>query len=317
MNKPKAVVGAVDIGGTKVAVGLEDDDGRVIARAELPTNAEGEFSCAMQRVADLLSKSVRETGGELLGIGIGCTGPVDPVTGALGSVNFFPHWEGRNPVAALSKAFGVRTFVENDADAAALGEMSLGVGKGKKQLICVTIGTGIGVGVVLDGRVYRGFEGIHPEAGHHVVEPSGPVCTCGARGCWESLASGPAISEWLKQQAPGGAFSPDISTEEVCANAREGDEWCLRAVDRGAFYLGVGIANLINMFAPEVVVLSGGVMKSADLFLNKIRTTIREQCRLVRFEPTAVSLSSLGPDFGIIGAAETWRYRCQKPQGDA
>jgi len=311
VRAPAAVVGAVDIGGTKIAVGLEDESGRLVTRSEVPTRGDGEFGCAMERVIALLSQATRETGSPLLGIGIGCTGPVDPFTGALGNVPFFPSWEGCNPVSVLSNAFGVHVVMENDADAAALGEARRGTGKGRNRLICVTVGTGIGAGIILDGRIYRGVDRVHPELGHHTVETSGPLCSCGARGCWESLGSGPAISEWFKQNAPDGGTSPDITAEEVCARARTGDPWCLRAVDRSARYLGIGLANLISVFAPDAIVLSGSVMKSADLFLDRIRSTIRENCRLVPFDRTAISLSSLGTDAGLIGAAEVWRYRCE------
>jgi glucokinase len=315
-SKQSTVIGAVDIGGTKIAVGLEDETGRIAGRCEVPTWPQEGFACAMDRVIELLSKATRATESKLGGIGIGCTGPVDPISGVLGSVNFFPDWEGCNPVSALSKAFGVSAVMENDADAAALGEVRRGAAKGKRSLICVTVGTGIGGGIILDGRIYRGGGGTHPEIGHHVMEASGPLCSCGARGCWETLASGPAISEWFKRNAPEGPSSSGITTEEVCARASKGDPWCLLAVDRGARYLGIGIANLINMFAPEVIVLSGSVMKSADLFLDIIRGTIRENCRLVPFETTAVQLSSLGADLGLIGAAEAWRYRSQNAEGD-
>jgi glucokinase len=188
-----------------------------VARAEFPTQEEREFDRAMERIIELLSKALNETGSELTGIGVGCTGPVDPFSGTLGNVSFFPRWEGCNPVSALSNTFGVPVVMENDADAAALGEVRRGAGRGKNRLICVTVGTGIGAGIILDGRLYRGADGFHPELGHHVVEASGGLCSCGARGCWESLASGPALSEWFKQNAPKGYASADITAEEICA----------------------------------------------------------------------------------------------------
>jgi len=304
------VVGAVDIGGTKIATGLVDESGHVLARHEIPSGTD--FDRAMERIIGLLSKAVLETRTQLAGIGIGCTGPVDPFTGAVGKNNFFLHWEGCNAVSVLSKAFGVRVVVENDADAAVLGEARRGTGKAKRRLICVTVGTGIGVGIVLDGNLYRGVDGIHPEPGHHIVEPSGTPCSCGVRGCWEALASGPAISQWFKQNAPERRGAPDLTLEEVCAKARDGDPWCLRAVDRGGFYLGIGIANLINIFVPDSIVLGGSVMKSADLFLDKIRSTIRENCGLVPSDKTFVAIASLGQDMGLIGAAEVWRYRIER-----
>lgn len=310
MKTVSPAIGAVDIGGTKIAVALEYESGEIASRYEIPTGTE--FDEAMQRIVGLLSKGLEETGSQLAGIGIGCSGPVDPFTGVMGNNNFFPHWQGCNPVLTLSKIFGTRVRLENDGDAAALGEGRKGIGVGKERLICVTVGTGIGIGILVDGRVYRGVGGVHPEPGHHIVEPSGPVCTCGARGCWEILASGSAISAWFKENAPQSHNLPDVTTEEICAGARQGDDMCLRAINRGAFYLGIGIANLITIFAPDVIVLGGSVMKSADLFLDTIRNVIHENCRLVPPSHTMVGLASLGTDVGLIGAAEVWRYRIEQ-----
>lgn len=304
------VIGAVDIGGTKIAVGLAGLSGGLVVRYEVPTGTD--FDKAMERVIELLSNGLRETGGHLLGIGIGCTGPVDAFTGVVGNDNFFPHWQGRSPVEALSEKFGVGVFVENDGDAAALGEAKRGAGEEVANLVCVTVGTGIGVGIVLDGQVYRGARGVHPEPGHHIVEPSGPTCTCGARGCWESLASGPAISDWYKKNTPEAQVSPITTTEDLCTQARKGDTSSLRAIERGGFYLGIGLANLITIFAPDVIALGGSVMKSADLFLDRICKTIHETCKLVPACTTIVRPASLGVDLGLIGAAEVWRYRMEQ-----
>jgi len=166
------MIGAVDIGGTKIAAGIVDEEGRVLAKAECPTDVPRGFADAMRRVAEMLAKCLDQTGSKLLGIGIGCTGPVDPVSGALGNVNLLPGWEGGNPVEKLSARFGVTAAMENDADAAGLGEAVWGAGKGKDRLVYVTISTGIGASVILDGKLYRGVGGCHPEIGHHVVEPS-------------------------------------------------------------------------------------------------------------------------------------------------
>lgn len=311
------VIGVVDIGGTKIAAGLVDAMGRAVTRAEIPTDPAGGFDSAMARTIGLLSEAVQKTGAELQGIGIGCTGPVNPLTGELGQVNFFPDWEKRSPVSVLSKAFGVGAAMENDADAAALAEAAWGAGKGKSRLIFVTIGTGIGGGIILDGRLYRGVDGLHGEIGHHVVEASGPSCSCGARGCWESVASGPAISDWLKQNAPAGSVPSNITARDICARAKEGDAWSLRAVERASFYLGVGLANLINLFAPDALVLGGSVMKSAELFLDGIRSTIRQNCRLVPYDRTSICLSLLGSDAGLIGAAEVWRHHFENRKEEA
>jgi glucokinase len=309
------MIGAVDIGGTKIAVGVVDGNGCVLEKAECPTDVPRGFDHAMQRVIEMLAQSASQSGAKLQGIGIGCTGPVNPLTGTLGNVNLLPGWEGGNPVERLSVEFDVSVAMENDADAAALGEASLGAGKGKARLICVTVGTGIGASVILDGKVYRGVAQSHPEIGHHVIDPSGPLCSCGVRGCWESLASGPSMVEWIKASVPASYESQDLTAQEICARAPLGDEWARRAVEREAYYLGVGLANLVTLFVPEAIVLGGSVMKSASLFLDRIHQVIRQNCSLVPFERVEISLASLGSDVGLIGAAQVWHNHFRLCEG--
>ena len=195
------MIGGVDIGGTKIAVGVVDQQGQVLAKNECPTEVPRGFEYAMQQVTALLRECADQAGIKLRGIGIGCAGPVDAVTGALGNVNNLAGWTG-NPVEVLAREFGVPVALENDADAAALGELYWGVGRAKTRFLYVTVGTGIGVSVILDGKVYRGVSGCHPEIGHHIIDASGPPCSCGVRGCWESLAAGPAMVAWLSENAP-------------------------------------------------------------------------------------------------------------------
>ncbi len=203
-----------------------------------------------------------------------------------------------------------RVALENDGDAAALAEAGWGAGRNRSRLIYVTVGTGIGGGIVLDGKLYRGVDGAHPEVGHHVVDPAGPECSCGFRGCWESLAAGPAMVAWLEAHAPAAYLHrPGITARKICELAQDGDEVALQAVEHEAFYLGLGLANLINLFTPDAIVLSGSVMKSAPLFLDRIREVIRRGCRFVPAEKTQLTLASLGDDTNLIGAARVWHYR--------
>jgi len=304
------MIGAVDIGGTKIAVGMVDDDGRLLSRAESPTDANGGFAAAMERTAQMLRFAVKNAGTSITGIGIGSTGPVDPISGDIGNVEFFASWQGENPVRTLEQEFGVRVAMENDADAAALGEASWGAGKNKSRLIYVTVGTGIGVGVVIDGHLYRGVGHAHPEIGHHVIDSSGPLCSCGFRGCWESLAAGPAMVTLLKAEAP--PAHPDyaeLTAKRICELARAGDHWAERAAAREARYLGLGVANLVTIFVPEAIVFGGSVMKSADLFWDKIRSTVRESCRFVPHAKTELVMASLGENANLIGAARVWYHR--------
>jgi len=310
------VIGGVDIGGTKIAVGVVDQSGRVLARNECATEAEHGFDHAMRQVTTLLHQCAERAEVKLHGIGIGCPGPLDSATGALGNVNNLPGWKGGNPVGILSREFGVAAALENDADAAALGELHWGAGKLKTRLLYVTVGTGIGVSVILAGKVYRGVGGCHPEIGHHIIDPSGPPCSCGVRGCWESLAAGPAMAEWLRKNSPATYGHSNFGAREICARAQDCDEWAQRAVEREAYYLGLGLANLITLFAPEAIVLGGSVMKSADLFLERMREVIRQNCRLVPVDQAEIALASLGADAGLIGAAQVWHDRFERYGGE-
>ncbi len=259
------MIGAVDIGGTKIAVGVVDDDGKVLARAQAPTDPD-RYADGLKLIADMLREAAAKARVDLSGIGIGSTGPVDPIRGEFGDVDFLPGWRGKNPVKDLAEIFNVSVALENDGDAAALAEAGWGAGKNCSRLIYVTVGTGIGGGMVFDGKLYRGVDGAHPEVGHHVVDPAGPECSCGFRGCWESLAAGPAMVAWLVANAPARyPHREGITAKKICELAQQGDAIALQAVEHEAFYLGLGLANLINLFTPDAILLSGSVMKSAPL----------------------------------------------------
>ncbi len=301
------MIGAVDIGGTKLAVGLVDEQGKVLARREVATGPESTYSAGLESILVMLREMAKSARVEITGIGIGSTGPVDPLTGELGEVDFLPHWRRQNPVQDLAKLLGVKVALENDADAGALAEAGWGTGQDKSRLIYITVGTGIGGGIILDGKLYRGVGAAHPELGHQVIDLSGPPCSCGFNGCWEALAAGPAMSAWAQSQS---ATSDSYQTaEQICEMARKGDVLARRAVEREAHYLGLGIANLINLFTPDTIVLAGSLMKSASLFLEEIRGTIGRGCRFVPYEKTEIALASLGDDANLIGAARVWHHR--------
>jgi glucokinase len=310
------VIGAVDIGGTKIAVGMVDDTGRVLSKLESPTDAHRGYLNGLERIIGMLRETAQHAGVQISGIGIGSTGMVYPSSGAFGDVDFLPGWRGNNPVEDLARALNVTVALENDADASALGEASWGAGRGKPRLVYVTVGTGIGGGIIFDGQLYRGADMAHPEVGHHVIDPSGPLCTCGFRGCWESLATGPAMIAWLRTHVtPDHCYPVDLTAEQVCRLARQGDALARQAVEHEAYYLGLGLANLINLFVPDVIVLGGSVMKSAALFLDGIRKVISQGCRFVPFEKTELALASLGENANLIGAARVWHHRFKQGVG--
>src|SRR5580765_7261674 len=245
------MIGAIDIGGTKIAVGMVDDHGNVLAKTESPTHGDRGYPDALARMTTMLRETAQAAGVELRGIGIGSTGWVYPFTGEFGDVDFLPTWKGCNPVKDLERAFGVRVALENDGDAAALGEAGWGAGRGKQRLIYLSVGTGIGSGIILNGELYRGVDRSHQEVWHHVIDASGPECTCGFRGCWEALATGPAMAAWYKSSAGATGAGKELGAKEIFQLAQRGDACARRAVDREVFYLGLGLANVIGLFVPE------------------------------------------------------------------
>jgi len=152
--------------------------------------------------------------------------------------------------------------------------------------------------------------GNHPELGHQIIDPTGPLCTCGQHGCWESLASGPAMELWMQKNTASQNEQKPLTAKEICRLAENGDELALRAVKREGRYLAIGIANVITCFLPEMVLLGGSVMKSAQLFLPEIRAMIGS-CQIVPSHLCEISLVSLGNDAGLIGAAQVWHQRFQ------
>jgi glucokinase len=240
------------------------------------------------------------------GVGIGCTGPVFPEQGTIGNVEFMPGWEGANLVKMLSVRLGMSVAIENDADAAALGEWAWGAGRGTHNFLLVTVGTGIGAGLVLDGKLYRGVSSAHPEIGHHVIDPTGPLCFCGSHGCWESLSSGPALERWVQTEHPR---ENPLTAREICTMAEQGNQHALAAVQRTARYFAIGLANLVTLYIPECIALGGGLMQAYPLFKDEIQFTIQTNCGLVPHDKVRVVQVALGTHSGLIGAARVWLHR--------
>jgi glucokinase len=307
------VIGAIDIGGTKMAVGMVDDSGRVLSRQEAPTQTAGAWPQALIVINKMLRQASADANVSIAGIGVGCTGPLDPLSGKFQNLDTIPQWSGASPVADLAREFNVSVAMENDADAGALGEATWGAGRNKSRLIYVTVGTGIGGGIILDGQLYRGVEGAHPEIAHQVLEANGTPCSCGLRGCWEALAAGPAMAKWMESQ-PDYSGDPNLTARRIYELARAGDPLAVRAVERETFYLGIGLANLVNLFTPDAIILGGSIMKSAGVFLSGIRNVMQQGCRFVPLEKVELTLASLGDDANLIGAARVWHHRFAQRQ---
>jgi glucokinase len=302
MDKP--IVVGIDIGGTKIAVATVTAQGQVLSRQVIPTEAARGFDNALRRTVALLDHMLAQTGKgreALRAIGIGCAGPVDPLAGTIDNPYTLPTWDGVSIVEPLQAEYGVPVALENDADAAAMGEYWLGAGQGGRVVVMITIGTGVGGAVILDGQIYRGIDGTHPEIGHLGVDPAGPECYCGMRGCWESLATGPAMAAAACEQMPD-RDPLSITGATVVADARAGDPVAQAIVARAVQATARGIFTLINLYVPDIIVLGGGVIDAYDLFEPAIRELVAQNT-MAPVERIAIRKAALGNDAGVLGAA--------------
>jgi glucokinase len=306
VNGPTAI--GIDLGGTKIAGIVMDPSGRIHVRDERDT-PDGD--------GDAVMEAVHASVAALMGpdhpaaVGVGAAGLVDFAAGAM---PFAPNLPLRDvPIRDLvGGRAGLPCVVDNDANAAAWGEFRYGAGRGSRHMLLVTVGTGIGGGVVWDGTLYRGAHGFAAEIGHVIVEPGGPPCGCGNRGCWEQVASGRALDRLGRKAVtanPGGAIARharggEVRGVHVTAAARDGDAEAVRIVEEVGRRLGEGFAGLVNVLDPEVVVVGGGVAEEGELLLEPARAAFHDAVEGADRRPKVpIIQASLGNDAGAIGAA--------------
>jgi glucokinase len=308
MNKEIAI--GMDIGGTHVRVGAFDGAGQLLGQNEASIASIGPDN-GLRLIEQLIHEMLDSVHASALsGIGIGCTGPLDIVRGLVNNPYTLEGWSNVPIVDRLNKTFNVPVHLENDADAAALGEYWQGAGRNAKRLYAVTVGTGVGTSLIVDGKIYRGVGDSHPEGGHQLIDPGGPECYCGHRGCWESLISGLAISSAARSAKNNEHLfalalnDPNRVTAHFIAEAaRAGDPTASDIMQKAARDFSLGIINIISFFVPDVLVLSGGVMKSADLFLPTLEKALKTPNPMVPFDRVNILPAKLGYYAGIYGGA--------------
>ncbi|MCW2713942.1 MAG: glucokinase, family [Frankiales bacterium] len=308
----------VDVGGTKVAAGLVDEDGSIVARTRRPTP-----SASPADVEDVIAACVAELcdGAEspVAAVGIGAAGFI---SGDRSTVLVAPNlsWRDEPLRAAVSARVDMPVVVENDANAAAWGEYRFGAGRGERHLCVITVGTGIGGGLVLDGELFRGRYGIGAEFGHMRVSDSGRRCGCGQHGCWEQYCSGRALLHEAREIADvqrgygkrllelGGGRPEGIEAVEVTQAAREGDPAALDCFEEIGTWLGQGLADLAAVLDPGAFVVGGGVADAGDLLLAPAREAFDARLTGSGSRPHAeIRLAVLGNEAGLIGAADLAR----------
>ncbi len=308
----------LDIGGTKLAVGVVEN-GRVLARRQAATATAGDGERLLRRVAALAAEACADLGrrpSQVAGVGIALPGPVDPVAQRS---SFVPGLEGLNdfPVAPFFQTLWARdepgwARVDNDANAAALGEAVYGAGRGGRLVCYFTVSTGIGGGVVVAGRLFRGATGQAAEFGHLKLRLDGPPCRCGDRGCLEALASGTAIGRRAREAALAGTgelHSLAVSNlhaptaADLAAAVRRGDPLAIALWEAAMTDLGLGVVSVIHLYNPDIVVLGGGVSRSADLLLPAVRRVVAERAMPLLAAAARIEAAALGADVGVVGAA--------------
>lgn len=304
----KYVIG-VDLGGTKISTAISTIEGNILANVVLPTKAEeGEVAVLgriMQSIDEVIVGSSTSID-EVEAIGIGSPGPLDAKKGIIITTPNLP-FKDYNLVQPLKEKYNIPVYLDNDANAAAIGEYMFGAGKGKESIVYFTVSTGVGGGAVLDGKVYRGHTSNALEIGHTTVNPNGPRCNCGNLGCLEAMSSGTAIAKKGKE-----AVSTNVETSlkkydtvtsyEVFKEAEAGDEVAKDIIDNALTYLGIGVANAIATFDPEMIIIGGGVSKAGDIVFDTVKKVVNKRCFKSMAESCEIVPAGLGSDAGVVGA---------------
>ncbi|KUJ54495.1 glucokinase [Streptomyces albus subsp. albus] len=305
----------VDIGGTKIAAGVVDEEGAILDISTVPTPSTPEG------VIDAIADAVRDVsaGHAVEAVGIGAAGYVDD---KRATVLFAPNinWRHEALKDKVEQRVGLPVVVENDANAAAWGEYRFGAGQGHDDVVCITLGTGLGGGIIIGGRLHRGRFGVAAEFGHLRVVPDGLLCGCGSQGCWEQYASGRALVRYARQRANAapenaatllalGDGSPQgIQGKHISDAARQGDPVAIDSFRELARWAGAGLADLASLFDPSAFIVGGGVSDEGDLVLDPIRKSFRRWLVGSQWRPHAQVLAAqLGGKAGLVGAADLAR----------
>ncbi len=312
------VVG-VDIGGTNLVVGAMPIDGsREIGVHTLPTRAPLGADAVVQRICDMVETTIAavlaEVGGtreQIAGVGVGCPGPLDRERGIV-IVTPNLGWKDFPLRERISTQTGLPVSLDNDANCATLGEWWLGAAKGGRHVVGITLGTGIGGGLILDGRLFHGASDVAGEIGHTTIEANGRRCGCGNYGCLEAYASGPAIALRAREAVANGEPSrlhelcegdlSRITAATVYKASAQGDAIADEVVKETARFLGIGVANILNVYNPDVVVLAGGVAQAGDSLFVPLRAEVRRRAFKPAVDACRIVPGSLDGSAGMVGA---------------
>ncbi len=297
---------AVDIGGTHLRAALyEPDNPQPISHQRIQTHTE---EPGVYTRMEALIESIWPNDQKVMAIGVASPGPLDPHTGYILKTPNIREWQNFPLGPNLSKHFKVPAFVDNDANLAALGEWKFGAGRGHHHLLYLTISTGVGGGVIADDHLLQGFHGLATELGHTILDPDGPLCSCGFAGHLEAFSSGPAIVKYVLGELADGVNSKlkmdeGLTAQVVAEAANHGDALAITAYRRAGEYLGIAVANFLHSFDPSIVVFGGGVSQVGPLLFDSFRTSLKRRVFHPRYlEGLIIEMAALGDDAGLLGA---------------
>ncbi len=302
---------AADLGGTHLRAATVDRKGKIRFRFKQNTPQANDANEIVDAIVAAVHESQQQNGGgdEISAVSLVVPGTVKVEEGAVVKAPNLPCLDGFHLATALTERLGLPATLENDANAAAVGEMWQGAAVGCNTIICVTLGTGVGGGIILNGKLWRGVDGAAAEIGHMCVDPFGGVaCTCGSRGCLEVFASATAIVRMTREASPRYPDSilqgkEDRTAETIFSAGQEGDELALEIFRRMGVYLGIGLANLINILNPEMIVIGGGVVNGWDLFEKHMHQQVEERAFPLLAARVKIERAKCGDDAGLLGAA--------------
>lgn len=309
-HRHNGLIFAADLGGTHLRAATVDRKGHIRYRFKQNTPQASDANAIVDAIVAAVSESEQQNGDdEISAVSLVVPGTVNVEEGAVVKAPNLPFLDGFRLAEALSERLDLPAILENDANAAAVGEMWQGAAVGCNTIICVTLGTGVGGGIILNGKLWRGVDGAAAEIGHMCVDPFGGVaCTCGSRGCLEVFASATALVRMTREASPRYPDSSlqgkkDLTAETIFAAGQQGDELALEIFRRMGVYLGIGLANLINILNPEMIVIGGGVVNGWDLFEKHMHQQVEERAFPLLAARVKIVQAKCGDDAGLLGAA--------------
>lgn len=306
------VIAGIDIGGTKIAVAIENLKGEKIALRRLPTRVEIGAYAIVEAIFQAVTEMLEENQLRLVSVGIGCPSPLDIENGLVMSPANLRDWDKFPIVTLFRERFNVPVILDNDANTAALGEYVYGAGRGFKNIVYVTVSTGIGGGIILGGEIFHGVSAGAGEIGHTIVQPDGISCNCGSTGCLETICAGVHIARRARERLAADEPSlmnelttnlSEVSAKTVVEAAKRNDKLAIEIWDETCRFLAIGIGNMITLLAPEAVVIGGGIAAATgDLLFAPLRQMLPNFVSMIPKEKINVIPAELGSDSGVCGA---------------